>query len=302
MKRGAAHIERALGKLLRDRFRRDEPMAKHTTIGAGGCARYFALPRSSREVASLVRLATGNTLPYVIIGRGSNLVVRDGGYAGLIIKLGGNFAKVRVGAHSVSAQAGASFSGLARRMVRMGRPGLEFAVGIPGSVGGAVWMNAGAYGGDVSQVLYRVSCVDATGEIFTIQAEHGTFEYRRSRLPAGANVLTASFRGSPGPIDRKMLALSERRKLTQPLEHRSFGCAFVNPPGKHAGRLIEECGLKNTRIGGAVISEKHANFILNIGPETGTDDIEALIALARKEVRKKFGITLKPEVVIVGDK
>lgn len=297
-----AQITRALRRMLRERFRPMESMAEHTTIGAGGPARYFALPRSSKEIAALIRFAVARNVPYLIIGRGSNLIVRDGGYDGLIIKLGSNFSKIRVNAGSVSAEAGASLAGLARKMVQLGRPGLEFAVGIPGSVGGAVWMNAGAYGGEIAQVLYRVSCVDAAGAIFCIRAETERFEYRQSKLPPGAIVLTASFRSAAGPINRKILTLSKQRKVTQPLEYRSFGCAFINPPGNHAGRLIEQCGLKGTRIGGAVISEKHANFILNIGPDTRTRDIESLIALARREVKNKYGITLKPEVVIVGNK
>jgi UDP-N-acetylmuramate dehydrogenase len=302
MKRNDANMRRALRRALEDRFRLDEPMGRHTTIGVGGLARYFALPRSSREVSWLIRFAVRHSLPSLVIGRGSNLIVRDGGYNGLIIKLGGNFSSIRVNMNTVSAEAGASLSRLARKLVKLGRSGLEFAVGIPGSVGGGVWMNAGAYGGEIAQVLSRVACVDRFGTIFTVRAESGTFEYRHSHLPKGSIILTASFRCPPKAIDRTLLNLSKRRNVTQPLEHRSFGCAFINPPGNHAGKLIEQCGLKGMRVGGAEISEKHANFILNIGPDTRTGDIESLISLAQTEVKTRHGITLKTEVVIVGNK
>ncbi|MBI4720407.1 MAG: UDP-N-acetylmuramate dehydrogenase [Chitinivibrionia bacterium] len=301
MKRGKTNIEKSLRDMLGPGLKLDEPMARHTTIGVGGRSRFFALPRSSRCVASLIRLASANRVPCMIIGRGSNLIVRDGGFDGLIIKLGSNFSAVKVHKRTVFAQAGASLSGLASRLVKMGRPGLEFAVGIPGSVGGGVWMNAGAYGGEIAHVLSRMTIIDRSGAVRTIRPKQRGFGYRQSNLPRGSVILTASFLCPPGGLNRKILQLSRRRKRTQPLEFRSFGCAFVNPPGEHAGRLIEGCGLKGTRIGGAVISEKHANFILNIGPDTKTSHIEDLIRLARQAVKETYGIILKPEVVIVGN-
>ncbi len=301
MKSVDTNMEKTLRGILGTRLKLDEPMGRHTTIGVGGCARFFALPRSSREIASLIRFASAHHVRCLVIGRGSNLIVRDGGFEGLIIKLGGNFSGIKVNARTVFAQAGASLSGLAARLVRLGRPGMEFAVGIPGSVGGAVWMNAGAYGGEIAQVLCRMTIIDGRGAMRTVRPNQLGFAYRQSSLRPGSTVLTASFRCPPGALNRKILQLSRNRSKTQPLEFRSFGCAFINPPGEHAGRLIEQCGLKGTRIGGAVISEKHANFILNMGPDTKTSDIEDLMKLARYEVKDTFGIILKPEVVIVGN-
>jgi UDP-N-acetylmuramate dehydrogenase len=298
---GRMNMERKLGNILGSRLKLNEPMGKHTTIGVGGRARFLALPRSAREVISVIELARSTRARFLVIGRGSNLIVRDGGFDGLIVKLGGNFAGVKVNARTVSAQAGASLSGLASRMVALGRTGLEFAVGIPGSVGGAVWMNAGAYGGEIAHVLCRMTVIDARGAVRTVRPMMGGFTYRTSNLEPGSTVLTASFQCPPGAVNRKMLRLSRNRKKTQPLGFRSFGCSFVNPPGEHAGRLIERSGLKGKRIGGAVISDKHANFILNVGPDTKTSDIEALMRLARREVRKQFGIVLRPEVVIIGN-
>jgi len=291
-------IKAKLGSSLRV----DEPMSRHTTIGLGGKARMVALPRTIAQVVFLVRYAIRENMRYVVIGRGSNLLVRDGGFEGLVIKIAGNLAKVTFNAGSVRAEAGASLSSLARRAVKMQRSGLEFAVGIPGSVGGAVKMNAGAFGREIADVLLRVRLIDGKGELVSLRPGRGDFTYRKSHLPRGAVVLSASFECRSGSVDRVMLAKSLGRRDTQPLESRSFGSTFVNPPGDFAGRLIEACGLKGKRIGGAMISSKHANFILNVGTNTRAGDVEELMKLAKKKVKEKFGINLKPEVVVIGEK
>ena len=278
-----------------------EPMSRHTTIRVGGPARIFVEPTSSGEVIELIRLFNRRNLDYLVVGRGSNLLVRDAGYRGIVIKIAGNLARIRMNEQTVYAEAGASFSLMARKATRQKRTGLEFATGIPGSVGGAVKMNAGAYGRDVFGVLHRIRLIEAGGRPVVLKTRDLDSGYRRGGLPGDALVLSATFHCPPGRVNREIVQKSSRRKDNQPLEHRSFGCAFMNPPGGHAGRLIDQCGLKGAQKGGAVVSEKHANFILNVGEKTTAGDIEKLIRLVKREVKKQLGVTLKPEVIIVGD-
>ena len=278
-----------------------EPMSRHTTIRVGGPARIFVEPTSSGEVIELIRLFNRRNLDYLVVGRGSNLLVRDAGYRGIVIKIAGNLARIRMNEQTVYAEAGASFSLMARKATRQKRTGLEFATGIPGSVGGAVKMNAGAYGRDVFGVLHPIRLIEAGGRPVVLKTRDLDSGYRRGGLPEDALVLSATFHCPPGLVNREIVQKSSRRKDNQPLEHRSFGCAFMNPPGGHAGRLIDQCGLKGAQKGGAVVSEKHANFILNVGEKTTAGDIEKLIRLVKREVKKQLGVTLKPEVIIVGD-
>jgi UDP-N-acetylmuramate dehydrogenase len=280
----------------------NEPMSKHTTIGAGGPVRFFALPRSPREVVGLVRRALAWGVDYLAVGRGSNLLVRDGGYDGLVIKIANNLSGIELRKRTVYAEAGVSFTRLGRMLTRQGRAGFEFAIGIPGCVGGAVRMNAGAFGSDIARVLKSVRVVDESGDTYVLKPEQLAFRYRGSALPPRAIVLSAIFKSPPGKIDKGWLEQSLGRKKTQPLEFRSFGSTFVNPPGGFAAQMIEQCGLKGKGKGGAVISEKHANFILNRGEHTRANDIEDLINTVIERVREKFGVTLEPEVIIIGDR
>ncbi|NIM19594.1 MAG: UDP-N-acetylmuramate dehydrogenase [Candidatus Latescibacteria bacterium] len=293
-------FKRDAEKISREGIKQDEPMSLHTTIAVGGPAKFFAVPRSSREVVELVKLARGRDLDFIVIGKGSNLLVRDGGYRGMVIKIGHNLSRIKLNKQTIFAEAGASFSLLARKSLSHGRSGFEFALGIPGTVGGAVRMNAGAYGSEVSNVLVRLRVIDENSKVWVIKAREIEFGYRRIGLPHNAIVLSATFFCPPGEVNKEILAKSTQRKRTQPVSSKSFGCTFVNPPGAHAGRLIDACGLKGTRSGGAMISKKHANFILNVGENTKASDVEALIDLAKREVRKKFGVSLRPEVIIIG--
>ena len=290
-----------LRKILPHGVRAEEPMARHTTIGAGGPARVLAVPSSFGQVVQIVRYARAHDINYIVVGKGSNLIVRDGGYDGVIIKMGSRLARIRPGRNTVLAEGGASFPLLSRKLTRAGRTGLEFGLGIPGTVGGAVKMNAGAFGGEVSQVLRRVRLVDVEGTEQVLYAKDIQFSYRRTSLPVGCVVLSATFMCPPGKVDKETCQRSIARKDTQPIDARSFGSTFVNPDQGYAARMIEDCGLKGTRRGGAVISEKHANFIVNVGDDTKARDVEGLIRLMRNEVRKKFGVTLKTEVIIVGN-
>ena len=297
---GTAATVRALRRIVGEGLRRDEPMSRHTTIGVGGAARYMVAPRNMEQVARLVRYAHTAGLDYIVVGKGSNLIVRDGGYDGMIMKLGTHLSKVRLNRRSVFAEGGASFALLARNMTRQGRSGMEFGVGIPGTVGGAVVMNAGAFGGEVSNILARVRVVEPDGSGRVLRNKEIEFGYRRSSIVPGAVVLSATFNCPPGRIDKDTYERSLGRKATQPISERTFGSTFVNPPGDFAARMIEACGLKGTVRGGARISEKHANFIVNAEGKATADEVEYLIRLMRREVRKKFGVTLKTEVIVIG--
>jgi UDP-N-acetylmuramate dehydrogenase len=292
----------ALRRIFGERLVADEPMSRHTTIGVGGPVRWMALPASAPEVARAVRCANDCRVPYVAVGKGSNLIVRDRGYEGIVIKLAEHMTRVRVNRRTVFAEGGASFAALARKMTRAGRTGLEFGIGIPGSVGGAVHMNAGAFGGDVSQALSSARIVDANGAIRPVRAADITFSYRHTSLDPRAIVVAATFKCAPGAIRKDVYERSIGRKQTQPIWERSFGSTFVNPPGRYAAEMIEGCGLKGTKRGGAMISDLHANFIINVEGRATAADVEALIELARTEVKKRYGVELKTEVIVIGDR
>lgn len=283
-------------------LRVNESMAKHTTIGAGGRVRFFAAPTTAREIAELVRTALKHNVPYIGVGRGSNLLVRDGGYEGLIIRVASNVAGLKIYKETAYAEAGLSFTKLGKVLTRHGRPGFEFAIGIPGSVGGAVRMNAGAFGSDLSKVLKSVKVVDETGRIVVLKAEEISFRYRHSSLSPTSIVLSAVFKCPPGAMDDERLRRTLSRKDTQPLSDRSFGSTFTNPPGGFAAEMIEACGLKGERRGGVMISKKHANFVINVGENTQANDAEDLIEFVRQQVKDKFGVRLKPEVIIIGNR
>lgn len=295
-------VTRDLQKMFRNRVRFDEPMSKHTTIGVGGSARVLANPSAMGDVSRLIRYAGRRNVDYVVVGKGSNLIVRDGGYDGIVIKMNTHLSRVTVNQRSVRAEGGASFAALARRMTKAGRTGLEFGIGIPGTVGGAVRMNAGAFGGEVKDVLQRVRIAEAAGSIQTVSARDIEFSYRRSSLPAGCVVLSATFRCTPGNVNREVYDRSLARKETQPIDTRTFGSTFVNPPGGFAAQMIEGCGLKGMRRGGAMISDKHANFIVNDTGAATARDVEGLIELMRSEVKKKYGVELKTEVIVIGNR
>jgi UDP-N-acetylmuramate dehydrogenase len=292
----------ALQRLLAERLRAAEPMSKHTTVGVGGPVRWMVLPKTAGEVQRTVRIANQYGVPYVAVGKGSNLIVRDGGYDGIVLKLAERMTAVRINQRTVTAQGGASFAVLARKVTKAGRTGLEFGIGIPGSVGGAVHMNAGAFGGEVSDVLTSARVVDATGAMSTVRARDLTFTYRHTTLDPRAIVVAATFNCPPGTVRKDVYDRSIGRKKTQPIWERSFGSTFVNPPGKFAAELIEGSGLKGRRHGGAMFSDLHANFIINIDGSASAADVETLIELARTEVKKRYGVELKTEVVVIGDR
>ena len=277
-------------------------MAGHTTFRIGGPARRLVRPGTASELAQLLELAWAEGWPWLVVGNGSNLLVSDQGVDRLVIHTGGLERSERLEGDRVQAEAGLSLASLAVFAQRQGLTGLEFAHGIPGSLGGAVCMNAGAYGGEMCQVVETVTAWFPGEGVRSLTAEELDFAYRRSVFSRRPGVvLSAQFRLSPGDpeeIKARMEELIRRRREKQPLEYPSAGSTFKRPAGHFAGGLIEQCGLKGVRVGGAQVSEKHAGFLINAGGATCAD-VLALIELVRDTVRERTGVELEPEVKII---
>lgn len=282
-----------------------EPMSKHTTWKVGGPADVFVIPSRVEHLQRLMHLCSTYQLPWYVIGRGSNLLVRDGGLRGVVIKIGDPLSRITLlDGHRLRAEAGRSYVSCAHYAIRHNLSGLEFATGIPGSVGGAVMMNAGAHGSETKDVFLQAEIVDIDGSIKTMSWEDMHFAYRYSVLKEDPRiVVAATFQLSPGDgpsMQEKVNAWTKRRRTTQPLQFPNCGSVFRNPLPAHAGYLIEQAGLKGKRIGGAQVSELHANFIINLG-NARASDIMQLIGLVQKTVEEKYGISLIPEVRIIGE-
>ncbi|HEV8180611.1 MAG TPA: UDP-N-acetylmuramate dehydrogenase [Gaiellaceae bacterium] len=278
-------------------------LSRFTTLGAGGPARAFARPESEREVEELLRWAQQRTLVAAVVGLGSNLLAADGGVDALVLRLGGGLAVVEVEGDVLRAGGGAANAVALHRARAGGLGGFEFACAIPGTVGGGVWMNGGAYGGDFAGVLERALIATADGSDWLTPAELG-LSYRHSELRHGQVVLRAELRLRPRPpeeIKAEVRELNARRKAAQPTNRRTFGSVFKNPDHElSAGRMLEACGLKGHRIGGAQISPKHANFIENAAAAT-TADALALMTEARRRAHEQFGARLAHEVEFLGE-
>jgi UDP-N-acetylmuramate dehydrogenase len=274
-------------------------LSRYTTLGTGGRAREFAQPETVAEVEALLR----RDLPVATIGLGSNLLVADDGVDALVLRLAGELAAVEIDGDVLRAGGGATNAVCLHRARTAGLGGFEFACAIPGTIGGGIWMNGGAYGGDFSQVLVRALVATADGTGWLTPSELG-LSYRHSNLRHGQVVLRAELRLSPRPPEEIKAAVRElnaRRKAAQPTNRRTFGSVFKNPDHElSAGRMLEACGLKGHRIGGAQISPKHANFIENAGGAR-TEDALALIAEARRRAREQYGVELVHEVQLLGD-
>ena len=289
------------------RLDHDVPLSRFTTIGTGGPARAFAKPGDLEQLVELLGYAEGGGLPVAVVGLGSNLLVADEGFPGLALKLAGGLAEVRLGDPSagetwLEAGGGAALAVCLHRARAAGLGGLEFACAIPGTVGGAVWMNAGAYGADLRGVLRAAVVATAAGAEERTPDDLG-MEYRRSGLRHGQVVAAAIFELVPRPaaeVRRIVAELQRQRKEAQPTNKRTFGSVFKNPAHElTAGRLLEACGLRGFRIGGAQISPKHANFIENAGGATTADVLE-LIGEARRRALERYGVVLEPEVQLIG--
>lgn len=286
-----------------DRVLENEPMSRHTTFRVGGPADLMFLPASSEELCSALRMASENGVAAQVLGNGSNLIVRDRGIRGLTIVLGEHYSDIRVEGNRLYAQAGALLSRVSMAAMEAGLSGLEFASGIPGTLGGGCAMNAGAYGGQISDVLETAEVL-LGGEVRTLTRDEMQMGYRTTLpLREGGVVLSACFElkhDDPAEIHARMKELNARRRDKQPLNLPSAGSTFKRPEGHFAGALIEGCGLKGCTIGGAQVSEKHAGFIVNIGGATACD-ILALIDHVQKVVKAETGVDLEPEVKIMGE-
>ena len=287
---------------MKSNIKRDVPFRKLTTIGAGGTARFFAEPESVEELVDLLGWADRNGLPAAAVGLGSNLLVADEGFPGLVLRLKAVLAMAKAEDTTLMAGGGAALAVCLHRARAGGLGGLEFASAIPGTVGGGVWMNAGAYGSDMAGILARALVADAKGARWCTPEDLG-LRYRRSDLRHGQVVAGVEFRlelRHEEEIREAVAELQAQRKAAQPTNKRTFGSVFKNPEHElTAGRMLDACGLRGHRIGGAHISPKHANFIENAGKATAADCL-ALIAEARHRARERFGVVLEPEVQLLG--
>lgn len=282
----------------------DEPMSQHTSWRAGGKAKYYFEPAGMDDLCRYLRAVEPDE-PVLMLGLGSNLLVRDGGFAGSVIALGKSFSKLEIDElkGQVYVEAGVPCAKVARASARKGLCNAEFLAGIPGTMGGALAMNAGAFGGETWNIVRSVTTVDRSGQIHKRVPQEYTIAYRHVQMPAEEWFISAELqlqKDKEGKSEQSIKQLLEKRASTQPMGLPSCGSVFRNPPGDHAARLIEASGIKGKQIGNACISEKHANFIINKGDATATD-IETLIKFARETVREKFSIDLQPEVRIVGN-
>jgi UDP-N-acetylmuramate dehydrogenase len=283
------------------RVQPNEPMAKHTSFRIGGPADFLVTPAATRSVPGLLATCRTLGLPVTVLGNGTNTLVRDGGIAGVVVRLSACTAITPLGADALVAEAGVPFPRLAREAARRSLKGLAFAIGIPGTVGGAVRMNAGAHGAQLADVLECVDIATLAGDVVTLPAGRLGFGYRNSALPEGI-VLTAVFNlepGDPAEIKAEMDAHLDRRGQTQPILVPNAGSVFKNPPGDFAARLIEAAGCKEWRQGDAEVSARHANFIVNHGKARAADVI-ALMARVKARVLEHAGVALEPELKVIG--
>lgn len=280
----------------------DEPMSKHTTFGVGGPADVYIAPSSAEELAQVVKACRKLGVPYFILGRGSDLLVSDAGYRGVMIATEG-LAGMEADGCDLVCESGVTLKDAAYKACELGLAGLEFASGIPGSIGGACFMNAGAYDGCMADVLLSVDVLTPEGSVQTLDVDELELGYRASRIRnEGLVVLKARMRLTPGDsqgIREKIEDLTRRREEKQPLEYGSAGSTFKRPEGYFAGKLIMDSGLKGYTVGGASVSQKHAGFVINKGDATASD-VRAVIAHVQDEVERQFGVRLETEVLFIG--
>lgn len=283
---------------------RNEPMSKHTSFKIGGPADILVMPRDKEEVASILSLCNEENMDLFIMGNGSNLLVRDKGIRGIVVKLAENFSNAEIVENKVRAQSGILLSALSKLIANKSLKGFEFANGIPGTLGGAVAMNAGAYGGEISDVITGALVADRKGELCYLNKNELELGYRTSIIQKkNYIVLEADLEfqlGNMDEIKETISELTEKRTTKQPLHLPSAGSTFKRPPGHFAGKLIEEAGLKGVRFGGAQVSELHSGFIVNVD-NACSEDVLNLIGLVQKVVRDKYHVELQPEVRIVGE-
>ena len=283
----------------------EEPMAKHTTFRIGGPAQYMVMPQTVEELGQVLVLCKAEQTPFFIVGHGSNLLVSDKGMTGVVIVLDQNFSQFSIAGNTVKAMAGAMLGRIGLAARDAGLTGFEFAAGIPGTLGGAIMMNAGAYGGEMKDIVQSVQLMDSNGNLMERTCEEMDFSYRHSAIEGTDYVVIgATLRLQPGDvtaITQRMEELATARREKQPLEYPSAGSTFKRPEGYFAGKLIMDAGLAGYQVGGAQVSEKHCGFVINKGGATASDVMQ-LIEDVRQKVKDTFQVELEPEVRLTGDR
>ena len=282
---------------------KNESMKKHTSFKIGGNADFMVFPENVDEIKNIIALCNKNNTPYLIMGNGSNMLVSDEGIEGVVIKISTQMSKVKITGEKVYAEAGILLSTLSKNVLEESLSGLEFASGIPGTLGGAIVMNAGAYDGEMKDVIEKIGFVDKYGTVHEISRDEARLGYRTSIFSDSDDIVLYCVlnlkKGNKAEILDKMNDLNSRRKEKQPLHLPSAGSTFKRPEGYFAGKLIEDCGLKGYSVGGAAVSEKHSGFVVNINNATATD-VKNLISDVQKKVYEKFGVKLEREVKYYG--
>lgn len=294
-------LEEIVGK---DKVKYNEKMSKYTTMRVGGPCDCIVFPDEISKIKEVIDFCKNENITFFVIGNGSNLLVKDEGIHGVVIKLGHRFSKIELDGEYILAYAGATMPTLSQLAKKNSLKGLEFACGIPGTIGGGVKMNAGAYGSQISDILYEVTYMDEKEEIKTIKNKDCSFGYRKSIFTINPNyvILSAKFkleRGNIDEIENKMKENSLARKAKQPLEYPNFGSVFKRPEGYFVGKLVDDAGLRGYKIGGAQVSTKHTGFIVNVDNATCKDVLD-LIGYVQITVYNKFNVKLTPEVIIIG--
>ncbi len=283
---------------------RDEPMSRHTTFRIGGPADYFVTPKDKGEIKKIIKFCRKEQVPFYVIGNGSNLLVGDRGYRGVIIQIFKQMSKIEVDGERIMAQAGALLSKLAAAALDASLTGFEFASGIPGTLGGALRMNAGAYGGEMKQVVLSADVLTPAGDFITLSVDELGMGYRTSIISKNDYVVIDALlqlkKGNKEEIKAQMADLREKRVSKQPLEYGSAGSTFKRPEGYFAGKLIDDAGLRGFRVGDAQVSEKHCGFVINRGNATAAE-VRELMQIVSERVEEKFGVRLQPEVRCIGE-
>ncbi len=282
----------------------DELMKKHITFKVGGPADFLVKPKTEEELRKVIKFAKEENIPFLVIGNGSNLLVKDGGIRGIVIELSDNFNNYEIEGNIIKSQSGALLSILGRNAMKNSLSGFEFAAGIPGTLGGALAMNAGAYGGEMKQVVKSVRLMDTEGNIFELSNEEMEFEYRKSLLSRKDYIVLSAVielqEGNMDKIKETMADYSNKRVTKQPLNLPSAGSTFKRPEGHFAAKLIDDCGLRGLTLRGAQVSDKHCGFVVNMG-DANAKDILDLMFIVKSTVNEKFGIMLEEEVKILGE-
>lgn len=285
-------------------MKKDKALSQYTTFRIGGPADYIAEPQNASQITELIRLCKRYDMPFFILGNGSNLLVSDKGYRGLIIHILEGMNRIIIEDNRITAQAGAQLGRVAFEAKEHSLSGLEFASGIPGTIGGAIYMNAGAYGGEMKQVVSSVRAMDMDGNIYDIPCSEMHFAYRHSLIEEKKLIVLETVlllkKDRKEAIEAEMLRLAEARRLKQPLEYPSAGSVFKRPEGYFAGKLIMDAGLRGETVGDAQVSEKHCGFLINRGHATA-EDVMQLISHIQKEVHRQYGVRLETEVKTLGE-